>query len=48
MFSCGKAQIYFYGRPGGMVPTGEEIAGVIKKAFKRNIKFGEVCYLNDI
>jgi 2-oxoglutarate ferredoxin oxidoreductase subunit alpha len=48
MFSCGKAQIYFYGRPGGMVPTGEEIAGVIKKALKRNIKFGEVCYLNDI
>jgi 2-oxoglutarate ferredoxin oxidoreductase subunit alpha len=48
MFSQGKAEIYFYGRSGGVVPTGDEILEVTKKALKRKIKLGEVCYLNDI
>ncbi len=30
----GKAPVYFYGRPGGSVPTGEDIANTIKSIIK--------------
>ena len=49
MFANGKSEIYFYGRPGGVVPTSEEVFEVIKKAMKsRNTKTGKICYLNKL
>lgn len=45
----GEAEIYFYGRPGGQVPTGEELYQVIKKTLKIKNKIkGEVYCLNEI
>ena len=48
MFSNGQAEVYFYGRPGGAVPTGDEVLSAIKKALKKRVPTGEVCCLNDI
>jgi 2-oxoglutarate ferredoxin oxidoreductase subunit alpha len=31
---CGKKPVHFYGRQGGIVPTPEEILGVIKEHLK--------------
>ena len=48
MFSNGQAEIYFYGSPGGAVPTGDGVLAAIKTALKKKAKIGEVCCLNDI
>ena len=42
----GKAEIYFYGQPGGIVPTGDEVFGALKEAVKTKIGLGEIVYLH--
>ncbi|MDD5529404.1 MAG: 3-methyl-2-oxobutanoate dehydrogenase subunit VorB [bacterium] len=45
----GKAEVYFYGRPGGNIPTGDEILGVAKEALKmKNVEPGRINVLNKI
>ena len=45
----GKSELYFYGRPGGSVPTGDEIFDVVKEALKmKNVEPGKINVLNKI
>jgi 2-oxoglutarate ferredoxin oxidoreductase subunit alpha len=48
MSANGKAEIFFYGRAGGVVPTGDEVFEVIKKALSKKAGSDEIEYLNDV
>lgn len=45
----GKSEIYFYGRPGGNVPTGEEVLEVVKQALNtKDTEPGKINILNKL
>lgn len=47
MYANGKAELYFYGRPAGGIPTGAEILEVAKKALKTKTEPGKIIVLNE-